>query len=242
MRHIILTRFNVRLTEEAQIPDETWLRHRIELFERFTAPSIAAQSVQPDAWIVFCAEESPDWLIGRVERVATVRRVKGVFARGAVGEAVEAGSDPLITTRLDNDDAIARDFLETIQREAPREGFINLTHGLLLFRQKLFRRSNISNPFISRIERGSCSTVMAAGPHSTVVHRYDVRQVKTEPMWMRVVHDHNLINAVGGMRTSCAHLKRFPVDTEVTDRGLRADQIRWLTRRGARAGRRLIRT
>ena len=90
-----------------------------------------------------------------------------------------------------------------------------MTHGLLLFRQKLFRRSNISNPFISRIERGSCSTVMAAGQHSTVVHRYDVRQVKTEPMWMRVVHDHNVINTVGGMRTSRAHLKRFPVDTEV---------------------------
>ena len=47
MRHVILTRFNVRLTADAQLPCETWLRHRIELFERFTAPSIAAQSVQP---------------------------------------------------------------------------------------------------------------------------------------------------------------------------------------------------
>ena len=219
-----MTRFNVVVAEGASAPDEGWLRDRLRWFESFTAPSIRSQTVQPDSWIIFCDAESPDWLIDRMPRFATVRRVQGIFTPAIAAEAVSGFVGPLITTRLDNDDAIAADYLAAVQRESPIEGYVNFMHGLQLKEDKLYRRSDPSNAFISRAEQHPAGTVFAH-PHRLIIERYGVHQVKGPPMWLQVVHDRNWANAAVGIRTPGMELKRFAVDAQVTDRGIRVDTL-----------------
>lgn len=238
MPHLLMTRFNVRVEEGGfKPPPESWLRERIEHFERVTAPSVAAQTAPPDAWLVFCDASSPDWLVTRLERVASVQLVEGVFGPDVAAAAVASEAGPLITTRLDNDDALARDYIEAIKREAPADGFVNFLHGVQLVDRKLYRRSDPSNAFISRSERSSAETVFAV-PHRLILERHPVRQVKSAPMWLQLIHGGNVANAARGIRTSAATLERFAVHAEATDDGMRMDRIGSAVRLGARVARR----
>ncbi len=237
MTHVVMTRFNVRVAAGAPAPGEAWLRDRIHWFERFTLPSMLAQTVPPDAWILFCDADSPDWLIERLPDCATIWRVSGVFTPSVAAEAVSAFGRPLITTRLDNDDAIATDYLEAVRREAPAEGFINFLHGLQLSGDRLYRRSDPSNAFLSRCEQHHAESVFA-DPHRSIIERHHVRQVKTVPMWLQVIHGRNWANEAIGIRTSCTNLRRFAVDANVTDRGIGGDRVRSTVRLASRVVRR----
>ena len=238
MTHVVMTRFNVRVEEGAfEPPPETWLRKRIAHFERFTAASMAAQTVQPDGWVIFCDAGSPDWLVTRLERVARLQLVDGIFGADVAAGAVATDDLPLITTRLDNDDAFARDYIEAIQRQAPVEGYVNFIHGVQLFDRRLYRRSDPSNAFISRVEQRSSETVFAT-PHRLILGRHPLRQVKAPPMWLQLIHDANVANAARGIRTSAATLERFEVQAEATDDGLHLDRIGSAIRLGARVVRR----
>lgn len=237
MRHIVMTRFNVRLTDGSAPPDEDWLRHRLEIFERFTARSVAAQTAPPDEWMIFCDDGSPSWLTDRLARVGTVRLVVGPFTPRSAADAVGAPSGRLITTRLDNDDAIARDFLEMVRREADDAGYLNVIHGLQLAGGRLYLRSDPSNAFISRVEHGSCETVFAT-PHHVIIDGGRVRQIRTAPSWLQIVHDQNVANAAHGIRTTRGRLDRFSVDASATDRALQLERIQSAVRLGARVARR----
>lgn len=223
-KHIVMTRFNVHVPERAGAPDEAWLRDRLRWFELFTVPSIMAQTVKPDCWMIFCDAASPEWLLNRMPPFATVRPVRGIFTAAVAAESVSSFIGPLITTRVDNDDAIAIDYLEAVQREAPVEGYVNFMHGLQLSGERLYRRSDPSNAFISRAEAQAYGTVFAQ-PHRSIIEGHSVRQVKGAPMWLQVVHDRNWANAAIGIRTSGEHLRRFAVDAHVSDRGIRVDRI-----------------
>lgn len=153
-----------------------------------------------------------------------VQRVQGMFTPAIAAEAVSGVAGPLITTRLDNDDAIAADYFAAVQREAPIEGYVNFMHGLQLKEDRLYRRSDPSNAFISRAEQHPAGTVFAH-PHRLIIERYGVHQVKSPPMWLQVVHDRNWANAAVGIRTSGMELKRFAVEAQVTDRGIRVDKL-----------------
>ena len=239
VRHFVLTRFNVRLGDASTPPDDEWLRVRLALFERFTVPSIESQDVPPDRWIVFVDVDSPDWLVSRLETAADIERVTGVFTPAIASEAVGSYDSKLITTRLDCDDAIARDYVGRVQAEATNleSGFINFKHGLQLAGDRLYRRSDPSNAFISRVEQPPFETVFALG-HSLVIERYPVRQVSAPPCWLQVIHDANLASTVHGIRTTSAHLSRFAVADTVTDDGLALDRVRTTATLAGRVARR----
>ena len=61
----------------------------------------------------------------------------------------------LITTRLDNDDALCRNFVEIVQSNFFGQDFefLNLQHGYVWHRNRIYLRRLPSNPFISLVER-----------------------------------------------------------------------------------------
>ena len=74
-----------------------------------------------------------------------IRRLWNAGAQGSI----------LITSRLDNDDAIARDFVEMVQNCFTKQEveFINFTYGAQYSDGRMFARLDPSNAFISLIER-----------------------------------------------------------------------------------------
>src|SRR5690242_1987923 len=120
--HVLLTRFNVSFLGRP-LPDRAWLAHRFELFEHFCFPSVVAQSCQDFKWLLFFDPHLDEDSRARIETYRRFKNFEPVYIDEAVNapilsRSVESrlhGFDYLITSRLDNDDALATRYVETIQ-------------------------------------------------------------------------------------------------------------------------------
>jgi hypothetical protein len=229
LSHFVLTRFNVTF-HHREPPTAAWLRHRVHLFERFTLPSMRAQTVQPTGWLIFCDSQSPDWFRDAMDRLLPERHYQPVWCSapfsGAVAAAAVEARRPatahVVTTRLDNDDAVARDFLRAVQALGRDQdfGFLNFTHGAQLVRRRIYRTAHLCNAFISLVEpsdRGPMRTVFV-DQHNRLASHGPVLQVKTHPMWVQVIHGKNLANVARGVQTQPATvLAHFAISVDVED-------------------------
>lgn len=182
--HFILTRFNLRLwgadKNGRRINREAWLKERVSLFEAYTLPSIAAQSCKAFTWVMLMDRESPEWLHSKAKewkRVCPQIRFVGVkpqyhrhFARvfqrvvnGVLEQEHREGEElTVLTTYLDNDDAIRTDFVEDIQRVAAGVDsgtFVYYDYGLQYFTElgistRIYYPNNHFTTLVERIVVG----------------------------------------------------------------------------------------
>ncbi len=129
-----------------------------------------------------------------------------------------AAAPALVTTRLDSDDALAVDFLATVQREAARHLtserrdealFVDFPVGVQIDRTgAVYRGSIASSPFLSLIERrmpsdgveGGLPQTVFAVRHPIARTRAPMRVVSAPPMWLQTMHGANVRNVVTGRR------------------------------------------
>lgn len=212
-QHFLLTRFNIR----TGVPvfrglDAEWLAHRFELFEQFCLPSVRGQRNQAFEWLVFLDPETPQLYREKILAYSSWRNFVPVYLlspdRSSVIEAVRSRLEPesthLITSRLDNDDAICADFVRLIQerfRGQDRE-FLNFRSGCVWSEGRVYSREDRSNPFISFVEKTQHGVkTVWQGEHDSLAKFGPVVQVETPtPAWMQVVHERNLANVVLGTR------------------------------------------
>ena len=121
--HYILTRFNLRLWTKDKKRNETrtdeWLKQRFELFEKICLPSIMNQTNQTFKWIVLFDSETPEFYKKKILHYQNIcklfcpcfveayksRYFVSVF-REEIQKRIEKNTNFLITTYLDNDDAL----------------------------------------------------------------------------------------------------------------------------------------
>jgi hypothetical protein len=214
--HFLITRFNVRMTEKAS---EEWLRHRLTYFESMCIPSISRQSARDFRWLVYFDAERDPWFEASVNALSSDGLFEPVWVNGrfdpkvCAEDVAKRSSRPwIITSRVDNDDALARDYVEQVQALfAERTEFVNFTAGLQLTDDgKLLHRSDPSNAFISLIEPNSHQAMCVyVDSHDRVSKHAPIRQVSTHPMWVQMVHGRNIANAVHGVRANPALLSRY---------------------------------
>ena len=243
MEHFLLTRFNVRLADRSPATDE-WLRDRLRLFKTFTVPSVHGQTCTDFRWLALCDESSPAWLREELLQVAMLEPVwvREAWTPGLPAEVVHqqrGGADGMVvTSRVDNDDAIARSYIARVQGAATEEGFVNFTSGAQWAQGRLYRRLDPSNPFISRVEIGPRAATVFAADHNKLAALGPIRQLVGGPMWLQVVHDSNLANRTNGIRTSPTELtQRFTIAATpqpVSRLGLAAAQAATAARMAAR--------
>lgn len=211
VRHVLLTRFNVRHLEMAgRTRDETgvdprWLDHRLPLFEDLCVRSVAAQTRTDFEWFVFVRPDTPEVHLDRIRELAA--RAGGRVALSTGGDQPDAAAaivsgdqrDVLLTTRLDCDDAINRHFVEWL-RESPLEpGTINFTRGCQLYPSgRAATRRQRSGSFISYSEPWSQDPLTVWGFRHPAAP--DVRQLPHDLAWMQVIHDRNLSTSSRGRR------------------------------------------
>ncbi len=210
--HLILTRFNtaVDFAPERQGLDPEWLNARLVLFERYCLPSVAAQSEASFRWLVFCDARSPEWFKERLlsygELVLPVYidgpATDQVIARSAAASGLISGSH-LITTRLDNDDALGKDHIRLVQSHFKRQDreFLVFPFGLQLYRGHLYNCYWESNPFLSLIERvlpGGTFTTVLCVEHNRVRTAGTVHRIISGAEWLQVIHGSNLLNTLRG--------------------------------------------
>ncbi|GAA5083489.1 hypothetical protein GCM10025760_00170 [Microbacterium yannicii] len=211
--HVLLTRFNLPSGgSEARIrASETWLANRWSLFERYCAPSVAAQTTSPE-WIIYFDPESPEWL-----RAAIAPYVEsGLFTpmyRAEVSReellldvcTVASGHGRmLVTTNLDNDDGLAADFAERVQRAvdfADRRA-VFLVNGIIKSNAGVYRRRDPDNAFCSVAEPWDDPVMCWSDWHLMLRRNMPVVEVGGSPGWLQVVHGENVSNRVRGTLTT----------------------------------------
>lgn len=220
-RVVIVTRYNLRLSfpnvdPGKSRPTSEWLDHRKGLFETFCFPSVINQSDEMFLWyILFDPETDPRYVprLGEVARPIFATSMKD--AHDQIRADLVDRDEYFITTRLDNDDAISFDFVETIRSLAVgfqrTSGSIGLPMAVTFRRgveldladQKLFRREYAASPFFSVIEGPKSPLQLAFASefhHAKINKEMPVCGVASRnPMWLVVVHDRNVGNTVQGV-------------------------------------------
>jgi hypothetical protein len=217
--HVVITRFNLPSEgyETLIRAKDGWLRSRVDLFERYCLPSMRHQRGADAAWIIYFDPESPAWLREWIDRVnrddflpvyrATVSHDEMLAdIRKAVGEVGEH----LITTNLDNDDALAVDFLARVQAAAQKgvRTAIYLADGLIVAGDSAYHRVDKHNAFCSVAEpwgTGDAEPVTCwVRSHDALGEVMPVRSIRGSAAWLQVIHGTNVSNRVRGRLVSPA--------------------------------------
>lgn len=226
--HVVMTRFNLATPgRESAIRNRAgWLEERFALFERHCLPTMAAQTCRDFTWIVYFDEGTPEPFRARIEACRQVAPFTPYFTplfqaegwprsvRETIGQAVPL----LLTTRLDNDDGLAVDYVARMQAAvAASDGgapcAFNFTEGFLLQGDRLYAHSHRSNAFASVLEAWADGPLTAPGiEHMRLAERGAVRQIDGPGAWLQVVHGGNVSNRVRGRRVPPATAaERFPI-------------------------------
>lgn len=237
--HFFLTKFNVRSFPELRPGCEPeWLEKRLQLFDQFCFPSVCNQSNQNFKWLVFFDVDTPEIykqkIVQYCDRWQNFVPVYldcplpyGQFpdeVREVVRQYIPTDCEYLITTWLDNDDAIHRDYVQMIQDNfaCQESETLNFIFGYQLCDGKLYFDFEIANHFISLVERydpASFKTCLCR-PHK---HLYEVcrsaQKIFCKPAWIEVVHGSNYMNVYRrGFRLPAGRiLERFSIQTKGPD-------------------------
>jgi hypothetical protein len=250
--HFVITRFSAVFTPDQPPADEAWLEYRLAFFVQASCAALERQRPGSEfQWLVYFDDRCSPEFRARIDVIADGLFepiwTHEVFWSGVVPRDVAARSDApfVVTTRLDSDDAVAIDFVESVQAAFDHQEllFVNFPRGLQVDRSgAVYRLDYPSNPFISMIERRNeglpPTTVFGAGPHTKVRRLGQLLEVATHPLWMQVVHGSNLANGLHGTRTLPAEANRWfdidlPYRTQVARHRFVVEWVVQRVRRGA---------
>lgn len=221
-KHFLITRFNLSRGLESRwqttkngdpLLTEEWLVDRFRLFETYCFPSVKNQAGADFTWLVFFDTNTPDRFRSKVQQMAEdFPAFTPVFIDGGkefdsamkrvIGENVTPADQFVITTRMDNDDMLHRDFMATLQRlfKPVHEHVINLSLGYQLIIEKaeteIFEFTWPSNPFISLIEKADeIRTVYAEKHNKWEQFAKSITNYAGSRLWMVLIHQNNVFNA-----------------------------------------------
>jgi hypothetical protein len=211
-QHFLLTRFNVKIGfggEERAAPDLEWLEHRFRLFDDFCFPSVRAQTNQDFKWLVFFDVDTPQSVKERLASYAAWENFTPCYLEyystqklsRAISDHIDDRAGHLITTRVDNDDALGVDYVQTVQNSFAAQDleFINIVNGYIFFENKLYSTRHPSNTFISLIEKADDPKTVYCQRHGVLSSVGSVRQIETEPLWLQVLHERNALPRLVGV-------------------------------------------
>lgn len=208
--HIFLTRFNVPSPGAEQFVRARagWLEQRTVLFEKYCLPSVKHQTAVNLHWIIYFDPDSPVWLKERVAQWSAGGHFRAIYRssvstaelRSDVRSMVKQHSGRLLTTNLDNDDGLARNFAARLQAAAvhAQPTALYLSDGIIVSGGRAYRRVDKDNAFCSVIETWEDPVTCWADAHNMLKHTMATESVSGEPAWLQVIHGGNVSNRVHG--------------------------------------------
>lgn len=235
-KHFLITRFNLRneawTTSRNQelVLTEKWLENRFDLFHKFCFPCVQQQTNQNFEWLIFFDVATPEAYKQKISEYRTLlKNFTPLYIDGMssfllhVQAIIRAADTPyVITSRLDNDDCIRRDFIAQIQDQFHRQPYMALDFidGYTLQIQpqiKIGLRKQVYNPFISLIEQSKEAKSVWHVHHASWKKERRVTRIYGKRIWMSVIHFENKANEfVGyGKVNPVALLQEFPIEDQV---------------------------
>ncbi len=219
MKHYLFSRFNIN--HLAHLPDghpialdADWFNNRLELFYKYTYPTVVDQTNKNFIWIVLVDERTEISLIEKLEEL-DISKIFSILKVGEYGylqrvkDLIGKESGPqdeyIISTTLDTDDGIFPEFIDVIQELFKKSDLkvpygVNLSKGFIvdtvsgIFHSKSF----LSNPFFSLIEGKQDFKSVCCLPHHLLSCNFVTINYTDSPLWIQNIHSNNLINSVKG--------------------------------------------
>jgi hypothetical protein len=238
--HVLITRFNLPSKgAEAHVRvRDGWLHDRLRLFESFCVPSVEAQIEKNFTWIVYLDPSSPRWLLDRIDCLSAGGLFAPHFYESVPRETLLSNIESmtggptryLLTTNLDNDDALAIDFTRRVRRASRADSRVGIyiDSGLILNGDALYARRDRHNAFCSVQESWRDAVTCWCTPHNKLHHIMPVLEVSGgAPGWLQIVHGGNVSNRVRGKRVSpLPYRAQFPAILDTVDVPTSADLAR----------------
>lgn len=239
-KHIITTRFNVptsvwTITRGGTKPlTEEWMRDRFEIFQKYCLPSFKNQSNKNFIWLVFFDVKTSKKYRYEIEKIQKKFSIfHPIFVKDfeemhrealeIIPTFFEDNTKFLLSTDIDNDDILHRDFVKTVQDHyEPRNNFvIDLKRGLQLThipskKSLLNVFYMVANPFISLVEdKNKVGTVMKE-EHLKYRNYPNYTSYDAEPRFIQFIHANNLVNNTkyGAKRIRRIDFSDYGISTE----------------------------
>lgn len=216
VQHFLITRFNLKLKEwqttkqGESVLSEAWLSNRFKLFKTYCLPSVKQQTNQNFKWLVCFDSETSNVFKAEIAKIAEAySNFKPLYIDGSqdaladisktISSYLTASNTHIITTRLDNDDAIHKIFIETIQESfKPQDPYIiDIINGFQFIPSKTYDVVRVMpmafNPFLSYVELSDNFKTILSRPHLDWSDTKHIT-VKTQPLWLQIIHDENITN------------------------------------------------
>ncbi len=223
-KHIILMRFNLRMPGYEKSSDPDWLERRMDLFEKRMLPSLEGQTCRNfkvcpllDADFV---PKSLDYRISKwysdicypiylnsgwaVDDCMYDNPALKNLCQNTVEFFLQGNEDYLITTRMDSDDAVHRDFVKILQEEARPDTleFLNYPLGWALKDGMVYQDGGNRNMFITLVEplvKDKPVNTVHCVWHKKAMEFAPIRQIGMDKRyWLRGIHDENRSSKLRG--------------------------------------------
>lgn len=188
--------------------DPDWLKERIALFRTYCVPSVQGQTCQAFRWFILCDEHTPQGFREQLRdclkelpqaelRFCGFRTDLNDLYREIGQEAAEGKT--LVSTRLDNDDMLARTYVEQVQTYVEQHpdwrGVISFREGIQYFKQQewAYRIGWLNNHFLTFVEDAEGARTCIGLDH-TQIPADSIQCIEEEGMWCEIVHGSNICN------------------------------------------------
>ena len=215
MKHFIGTRFNLikhdwkKNKSGNPVLTEEWLIQRFSIFEKYCLPSVINQTNLEFNWCLFFDTKTPPIFRKKIDSITErFPFIHSIFIdkmedlanafKAFILKNIE-GDKHVITTRIDNDDIIHRDFVKTIQSLFRPSDLcvIDLRRGFQMSIDvepiDIRNYNHPFNAFLSVIERvDNCSTIYSRQHY----HWKNEKTIifKKQRLWIELSHDENYVN------------------------------------------------
>jgi hypothetical protein len=216
--HYIITRFNLRRVgwstarNGSLVLTDDWLANRFILFEKFCLTSMQNQTNKNFTWLVFFDIDTPEkYRQKAMEYNLRLPNFQPFFINGmpeflpSIQNEIRKNIRPYtISSRLDNDDCVSKNFINEIQLNFEKQNFLVLDFpdGYTLQINpsiKIGKRKQLFNPFISIIEKNEgAKSVWQREAHSSWKKEKNLKRINNKRIWMSVIHFENKKNKYEG--------------------------------------------
>jgi hypothetical protein len=194
---------------------DEWLENRIELFEKYTLPSVLRQTDKNFIWVIRCSKKTPDILFKYLGMGVHIEICYTNFTDFLKSYINKHPAEYIITSRLDSDDWLIRTYVAEIKKNFTGEiGILDVDGFQFDSVKKSFYIGKYSSPpswfagkvspFLSLVERVTDNQYplsvyfadhLDMGKHFKVLKKIELK------LYAQVIHDNNLSNEIIGEET-----------------------------------------
>ena len=217
--HFLITRFNLKnpgwdVTKNNEtLLDENWMDERLELFSNYCYPSVINQSNKNFKWLLFFDNSTSEKYRNKIDQILNNHPliipfyIDGMpnFQTAILNYIAKNANDKdyLITSRIDNDDCIHKDFINEIQKQFNKQDFLAIDNinGYTMQVEPCFilgKKEHIFNPFISLIERNFEPKTVWYYVHNMWKKEPRLIHLSEKRLWLSIIHGKNKVNEFDG--------------------------------------------